>query len=347
MKSKEEIQSVINRCKRSGDFKRLRIYLRKLLADMQNEYYLLAELSSACYQLGKYDEALTHAHKAYDIAPTDYWVRYIYGCALTANDKLEEAAELFDSIIACDVMFLANYEHGEGKRWADSLLNDSLYMRAVVFQQEGCSIEARDMFLRHKSLRRRGLYSDFSIRQVDNHIRTLDVNISDGKMDYSISKYCPEFYTKGDYIKNEWTSVSEIGKSFDDDVLTSTEYLRIEQCYINTAIELALKSGCSYLIIDYLEGEPHDIILEIKKNPINRNLIDAAKNIRLGLRVHISQCADYLRLCLRECCYATFSNHAHNFYVDFGYDFYMHVHTELPKLQVENIVKTNNLFIRP
>ncbi len=41
------------------------------------------------------------------------------------------------------------------------------------------------------------------------------------------------------------------------------------------------------------------------------------------------------------------SNHAHNFYVDFGYDFYMHVHTELPKLQVENIVKTNNLFIRP
>ncbi len=118
---------------------------------------------------------------------------------------MEEAAEMFDSIIACDVMFLANYEHGEGKRWADSLLNDSLYMRAVVFQQEGCSIEARDMFLRHKSLRRRGLYSDFSIRQVDNHIRTLDVNISDGKMDYSISKYYPELYTKGDYIKNEWT----------------------------------------------------------------------------------------------------------------------------------------------
>ncbi len=347
MKNKEDIQSVINSCKRSGDFKRLRIYLRKLLADMQNEYYLLAELSSACYQLGKYDEALTHAHKAYDIAPTDYWVRYIYGCALTANDKLEEAAEMFDSIIACDVMFLANYEYGEGKRWADSLLNDSLYMRAVVFQQEGCSNEARDMFLRHKSLRRRGLYSDFSIRQVDNHIRTLDVNISDGKMDYSISKYCPELYTKGDYIKNEWTSVSDIGKSFDDGVLTSAEYLRIEQCYIDTAIELARKSGCSYLIIDYLEGESHDIILESKKNPINRNLIDAAKNIRQGLRVRISQCANYLRLCLRECCYATFSNHAHNFYVDFGYDFYMHVHTELLKLQVENIVKTNNLFIRP
>jgi len=174
MKTKEKIQSVINSCNRSGDFKRLRIYLRKLLADMQNEYYLLAELSSACYQLGKYDEALTHAHKAYDIAPTDYWVRYIYGCALTANDKLEEAAEMFDSIIACDVMFLGNYEHGEGERWADSLLNDSLYMRAVVFQQEGCSIEARDMFLRHKSHRRRGLYSDFSIPQVEKHLKALD-----------------------------------------------------------------------------------------------------------------------------------------------------------------------------
>ena len=254
---------------------------------------------------------------------------------------------MFDSIIACDVMFLANYEYGEGKRWADSLLNDSLYMRAVVFQQEGCRIEARDMFLRHKSHRRRGLYSDFSIHQVVNHLRILDVSIGDGKMDYSISKYRPEFYTKGDYIKNEWTSVSDIGKSFDDGVLTSTEYLKIEQCYIDTAIDLARKSGCSYLIIDYLEGESHGIVLETKKNPINRNLIDAAKNIRQGLRKHISQCADCLRLCLRECCYTAFSNHAHNFYVDFGYDFYMHVHTELPKLQVENIVKTNNLFIRP
>ena len=46
-------------------------------------------------------------------------------------------------------------------------------------------------------------------------------------MDYSISKYRPELYTKGDYIKNEWTSVLDIGKSFDDGVLTSSEYLKL------------------------------------------------------------------------------------------------------------------------
>lgn len=115
-RNKIEIQSRINRLKRAGDFSHLRSFLLKLLSNYPEEYYFMAELSNACYQLRKYDEALTYAHEAYKLAPDDYWVRYIYGCALTAKDKLDEAAEMFDSIIACNVAFLAYYEHGEGKR---------------------------------------------------------------------------------------------------------------------------------------------------------------------------------------------------------------------------------------
>lgn len=172
-----KIQSRINRLKRTDDFSHLRSYLLKLLSDYPNEYYFMAELSSACYQLGKYTEALTYAHEAYKLATDDYWVRYIYGCALSANDKLEEAAEMFDSIIACDVAFLAYYEHGEGKRWAESLLNDSRYMRAAIYQQEGNNLAARDLFQTHKSIRKRGLYSDFSMKQVNAHLKWLDMII--------------------------------------------------------------------------------------------------------------------------------------------------------------------------
>lgn len=170
-RNKIEIQSRINRLKRAGDFSHLRSFLLKLLSNYPEEYYFMAELSNACYQLRKYDEALTYAHEAYKLAPDDYWVRYIYGCALTAKDKLDEAAEMFDSIIACNVAFLAYYEHGEGKRWAESLLNDSRYMRAAIYQQEGNNLEARDLFQTHKSIRRHGLYSDFSIKQVNGHLR--------------------------------------------------------------------------------------------------------------------------------------------------------------------------------
>ena len=307
MKEPREFQCVIDRKKKSGDFKSLRIYLRRLLSVIPDDYYLLAELSSACYQLGKYNESLTYANQAYQLAPDDYWVRYIYGCALLSKNRLDEAAEMFNSIIACDINYLAYYEHGEGKRWAESLLNDSRYMRAAVYEQECYHLEARKMFLLHKSLRKRGLYSDFSMRQVNNHLRNLNVTIGDSDKDYSISKYRPQFYdSQSCYTRNEWTSISDIGKSFDDGVLTTNEYLETERHYINTAIELARISGCSYLTVDYLEGK--HIVQNVKGYQLNYNLLETARKMRQGLKIRLSDCVDYLRLCLRECCYVLSKN---------------------------------------
>lgn len=344
----ETFQSVINRKKKDGDFKWLRRYLRRLLSEKPDDYYLLTELSSVCYQLGKYNEALTYAQKSYQLAQEDYWVRYVYGCALLAKDKFDEAAEMFDSIIVCDVNYLAYYEHGEGKRWAESLLNDSRYMRAAVYEQECYHLEARKMFLLHKSLRKRGIYSDFSMRQVNNHLRNLDVTIEDSEQSYSISKYRPQYYdSQSCYTRDEWAAISDIGKSFEDGLLTESEYLETENHYIDTAIELARQSGCTYLTVDYLEGKTKDIVQWSERCSLRYNLSNSAKRIRQGLRIPVSDCADYLRLCLRECCYAIFTNHSHNFNIQFGYDYYMFIHTILPKSQVEEIVSANNLYFRP
>ena len=343
-----KIQSRINLLKRIDDFSHLRLFLLRLLSDYPDEYYFMAELSSACYQLRKYIEALTYAQESYQLAPDDYWVRYIYGCALSANDKLEEAAEMFNSIIACDVAFLADYKHGEGKRWAESLLNDSRYMRAVIYQQEGNNLEARDLFQTHKSIRRRGLYSDFSIKQVNEHIKWLDMIIGDTDRDYSISKYRPQFYdAEGCYIHNEWTSISDIGKSFADGILTADEYIEAENRYIDTAIHLAELAGCSYLTVSYIESDSKDIVNSVNSHKLNHALIERAKTIRQGLRISLNDCPDYLRLCLRECCWAVFSNKIHNFLVKYGYDYYMHVHTAVPKNQVVEIVTRNGLYLRP
>lgn len=348
MINSETFQFIHDKNKKRGDFKGHRRYLLRLLFEKPDDYYVLAELSSACYQLEKYNEALIYAQKAYRLASDDYWVRYIYGCALVAKDKFDEAAEMFDSIIACDVDFLANYEHGEGKQWAESLQNDSRYMRAFVYEQECFHLEARDLFKTHKNLRKRGLYSDFSMRQVKNHLKTLDVTIGDTENDYSISKYRPQFYnSQSVYTRNEWTSISDIGKSFDDGVLTTNEYLETEQHYIDTAMELALQSGCTYLTVDYLEGKTKDIVQWAEKHSPDFNLLRPANKIRQGLKISVSDCADYLRLCLRECCYAEFSNYTHNFHIQFGYEYYMCIHTELLKSQVEAVTAANHLYLRP
>ena len=73
----ETFQSIINSKKKSGDNKGLRRYLFKLLTERPEDYYIWAELSSVCYVLDKYNEALTYAQKSYQIAPEDYWVRYV------------------------------------------------------------------------------------------------------------------------------------------------------------------------------------------------------------------------------------------------------------------------------
>ncbi len=118
--------------------------------------------------------------------------------------------------------------------------------------------------------------------------------------EYSISKYRPDLYDeKGCYRRNEWTSFGDIGRTFDDGILSEDEYLSIEQRYIDVAVILARLSGCSYLIINHLEGK-NDIRDKFSELSCNKHLLEAAKNIRQGLRLPISSCPDYLRLCIRE-----------------------------------------------
>lgn len=46
-----------------------------------------------------------------------------------------------------------------------------------------------------------------------------------------IVKYQPQYYKDGVYTKNEWISVSDIGESFDGEVLTKEEYLMVESAH--------------------------------------------------------------------------------------------------------------------
>lgn len=50
---------------------------------------------------------------------------------------------------------------------------------------------------------------------------------------YRITKYNPKNREKdGVYSKDEWTSISDIGKSFGDYKLTASDYLKVEDQYL-------------------------------------------------------------------------------------------------------------------
>ena len=65
-----------------------------------------------------------------------------------------------------------------------------------------------------------------------------------------IVKYQPQYYKDRVYTKNEWISVSDIGRNFDGEVLTNEEYLRVESAYVDTVKELLEVSGVGDLLAE-------------------------------------------------------------------------------------------------
>ena len=56
--------------------------------------------------------------------------------------------------------------HGEGLKWAMSIKNDSLYLKTICQLNLGKLKEAYSLIGKHLAQRRRGVYSDFTKKQV-------------------------------------------------------------------------------------------------------------------------------------------------------------------------------------
>ena len=63
-------------------------------------------------------------------------------------------------------------------------------------------------------------------------------------MEIRLSKYDPKYRRKGNYAKDDWTAVSDIGKVFDDGIkFTKRQYLECEQRYVDCILELLRRCG--------------------------------------------------------------------------------------------------------
>lgn len=123
-------------------------------------------------------------------------------------------------------------------------------------------------------------------------------------MEFRISKYNPQNRNNdGAYLKDEWTSVSDIGKKFNGVALEKQEYLRVENNYINFVCDVL-----STLKISSVKLE--------KQEPKNKY---KATNIE----VFGEQFRQILQDNLRENFWCEF--HSKNLKIWVGYDFYLHI----------------------
>lgn len=154
---------------------------------------------------------------------------------------------------------------------------------------------------------------------------------------FVIVKYRPEYYTLGKYTRNEWTSYYDIGKEFDDGILTIDEYNRTESSLISCIKDIAFASGCKMVTVAYIE---YGTVNVKTSGPKHRLLCQ-------GSRLLVRDMDDALRKVIREEVWIVFINKNKHFMVDFGHEMYLNIRCPLGKNTVKTIVDNNNLFFDP
>lgn len=161
------------------------------------------------------------------------------------------------------------------------------------------------------------------------------------KFGWRITKYNPAFRNEnGAYLKDEWTSISDVGESFDSKILTKEEYQEVEDAYVSTALHFVSKSGIEFLQVSYVEKRnlqkvEKKLFEDISYNPrsIRKNLLVSGKNSE-----------DVCRLILREIIWCRLESEG-KFYIHFGYDYYLYIGSNIWSKEAIEYAEKNGLFI--
>lgn len=160
---------------------------------------------------------------------------------------------------------------------------------------------------------------------------------------YRITKYNPRFRNSlGWYEKNDWTSIADIGKHFDEKELTFKDYKKIEDAYVQ-----AILLFMDFLKLDFLKIaslEKH------RKRPYpdmyrSKTMLELFKKITLSQELTKAEIADAARLILRETLWGKLES-KDKMFVHFGCDYYMYIGSsqELPD-SIKNEIEKSGLFV--
>ena len=141
--------------------------------------------------------------------------------------------------------------------------------------------------------------------------------------EYRITKYNPANRMDRTYAADEWTSFSDIGKIFGGAELSLDIYLKTEQAYIDCCIELIDTAQISSLNIEQAEYYAENIHFP--------SIVSHPKAIR-----------QVVTACLREQCWLKITSE--DFYIHFGYDYYMYIGSVLPRERVAKIAAKYGLY---
>lgn len=147
---------------------------------------------------------------------------------------------------------------------------------------------------------------------------------------YKLTKYDPRYYggPGGAYTKDEWTSISDVGKTFDGVVLSREEYERVEELYLE-AVRIGLEaSGVDRLRIR--DFEDHG---------------DSPATLEEGRWVPVPEALEICRAMLREAGFWCRLEDGDRAYVHVGYDYYLYLGTPVEVGPLWSDLEAAGLFV--
>jgi tetratricopeptide (TPR) repeat protein len=123
-------------------------------------------MSAALYEQQKYEEALAWSRKALTLAPNCPAALWDYAGALDMTGHERQAIKIWRKLLDRGLDDIANGECGEGKRWAEALLNDCRYRIALSYLDLGEHAKAQPYLRDHLAQRRPGLPSWYTLAEV-------------------------------------------------------------------------------------------------------------------------------------------------------------------------------------
>lgn len=157
---------------------------------------------------------------------------------------------------------------------------------------------------------------------------------------YRITKYNPENRnSKGHYIANEWTSVKDIGNIYSNKELTLSDYVLVEEKYIDAVTTIMTEAKIKRLKIQEFEKYEYSGIIDGNSD----FLINMYDSLAEGMMIEKQNLSSVVKLILREIVWAKLVNPSLE--IHFGYDYYMYVCSEYPlSLAVEQVIESG-LFV--
>lgn len=141
--------------------------------------------------------------------------------------------------------------------------------------------------------------------------------------EYRVTKYDPQYRVNGAYTRAEWTSVADVGHSIGGKLLTTAEYEQMEQHHIDFLCELAELCGAFPLTVNAWENY-------------------TGKEWHEGQKLRREDLPRIVLSILREECWCRLNGE--NFFIHFGYDYYMYVGCGLQVEAVSALAGKYGLF---